>query len=256
MTTDDTRTHSHLGINKSTDSAPEFLDGLLAHSIRHTDIDDARALFSTKWWDYKFVHVGHSFFHFAHLYAEAVQKWRTMFGVSHFANLKADGNPLIVTRWEKNPDPSKHRKVKTMDLHSPAYRTGMWRAMCYADAHGVAYGRFIDIAFQAAFDMQWQRYPQPAMLGSIRLLEIILKTWEDEKRELMNTPVDPAYRIENYVGNHWQDEFQAWLLGFIAQRSHPDIALAHYLDKEPLILEEKAAVVLGVDVVRRAIARI
>lgn len=231
------------------DYTPEQYDAVLAYSIKKSDIEDARSLFATKWWDYRFEHPGKCFYEFAYLYGQAAERWRTMFGVNPYVKMRHSQNPIFLI--EKD-DLGKAKVYETPQT----YRTGLWRSMCSADALGVPYDRWVEWAFAHAFASQWARFPHPVSFSSDRIVTHEAERWELEKRDLLATPKDPRYLIENYEGHPWQDEFQDWLLGYIAARPAPHIPLAYYLSEEPLILLDRATKRLGEHTVSQAIQRI
>lgn len=235
---------SFLGSFRGAELRPEQLDGILAFSLSRKDLDDGRGFYASKWWDYRFVHPGHSFFLFAHHYREAVIRWRTMFGVSPFLRLRYEDHPI----W---------RIEDGKRVASPqAYRTSLWRAMCFADSAGISYDRWINWAFELAFEEKWQRLPTPAGLTGVRTIQAILARWEDETTALMAVPKDPRYLSANFVGDPTQIEFQKWLLGLIKRRPNQAIALKNFLTVEPYANPDMARTVLGEHVVVDALRRI
>lgn len=250
-----------LGEFRGSGNTPAQLDALLAFALSKRDLEDSRSLFSSKWWDYRFVHPGHGFFLFADLFARAVGQWRTMFGVNPYAQLKVTDHPLwrTPTRSEAATRTGDWRKDVQVDaeptLTPQAFRTGLWRAMCHADAHGVPYDRFISHAFQHAFDCQWQRMPMPTSLYSDGMVKAILARWEEERDQILVLPKDPIYHADNYQGHAWQDGFQDWLCELIARRPVPVIPLTQYVGRERLILPQRAAQRFGLTLVSDAIHR-
>lgn len=257
-------TTEHLGRFDSDDNTPEMLDSLLAYAIQKGDLEAARPLFASKWWDYRFVHPGHCFYLFADHYRQACEKWRIKFGVASWRHLRSSDDPIFKpervikggsTKLTMIMKPGKDARPKRLLTDQP-YRTSLWRSMCFADSYGIPYDRWIDWAFQFAFDTQWKHMPQPANLTGVRTVEFILARWAEDTAELMVIPTDPRFLVDNYIAHPVQDEFQDWLLKLIGARSLPEAALANYLSNEPMICLDRARSVLGDDVTDRAIQRI
>lgn len=235
---------SFLGSFRGAELRPEQLDGILAFSLSRKDLDDGRGFFGSKWWDYRFIHPGHSFFLFAHHYRENVIKWRTLFGVNPYARLRFEDHPIW--RFEDG------KRV----LSPQAYRTSLWRAMCFCDSAGIPYDKWINWAFEQAFEEKWDRLPTPSGLTGTRTIQAILEKWEAESTGLMAIPKNPRYLAENFVADPTQVEFQKWLLGLIKRRPMPSIALKNFLTVEPYANLDMARTVLGEHVVADALRRI
>lgn len=242
----------HLGDYYLDDMSDRQLDGLLAFALNKSDLETARSLFSSKWWDYRFVHPGRCYMLFAHLYGEAVEQWRTMFGVNVYAKLKSVGHPIWRTEYEKRGNVESRAKPV---LRPQAFRTGIWRAMCFADAHGIPYDRFIQLCFEFAFENQWQHLPLPTALYGTWMISAVLERWEEEKRNLIRLPKDPRFMASGYTGHPYQDEFQEWLLNLIAARPNPNLPLVQYLARERYLLLSKAVEKFGKERVKEAVLR-
>lgn len=239
-----------LGSFRGDDLSEEQLDAIIAFGVQATDIEAARALHETKWWDYRYIHPGFGFFLFAHEYGHVVERWRTKFGVHYKAVLSASDHPI----WRTTRKSKGNITVTTGErtLTPPGYRTSMWRAMCFADAYGVPYDRWIALAFEYAFECKWERLPQPSGLYSEGMVKFILDRWEREQSDILKLPNDPRYLPVNDQGHRWQKAQQEWLVELIRNRPLPHIPLAQYLFREARISEDLAIRRLGSDVVDKA----
>ncbi len=222
---------------------PEQLDALLAFAYSKNDLEDARPLFASKWWDYRYVHLGYSLFLFAHHYGQAAERWRSKFGINAYAKLDHLYHPV----WR--------RRGKEVSLAPDAARTGWLRATMTADAFGIPYDRWVNWAFEYAFECQWQRLPSPTMLYGDRLVAHIRQKWQEDCDGLIALPTDPRFLAANYCGHAWQDEFQKWLMDQIAKRQNPITPLRNFLITEPFISEHKARERFGPAVVHVALNR-
>lgn len=248
-----TDTPEWLGDFPANNFSSETLDALMAFGVSHRDIEDARALFATKWWDYRFAHPGHCFFLFAHHYSEVTTRYRSLFGIYPTANLSANHCPMFRdVKVGGKGNVSRTQK----DLTPKAWRTAIWRGMCIADSHGVPYDRWISLAFEYAFNDKWEKMPHPSALYADRLATYVLEKWREEEVNIMRLPNDPRYLVKNYGGHPWQDAQEAWLLDLIGARPLPHIPLAQYLYREGRIREDVALRKLGMECVQRARAQI
>lgn len=250
MTIAQERKDQHLGAYLGDDQPDEWLDAQLAYGIAKSDLEDARSLFATKWWDYRYVHPGRCYFLFADLYGKAIEKWRTKFGYGCYWQLKAVGHPIYRTEYDKrgNVQSNPHKVMRPKGT-----RTGLWRAMCFADHHGIPYDRYIELCFQFCFDNKFQRMPNPpAMYGTVMTMWVV-ERWHSERANLLRLPTDPRFMAAGYTGHHWQNDFQAELLDLIEDRPVPRIPLEHYLTKECYLVPDIAAKKFGVEMVCAAI---
>lgn len=237
------------------------MDAILSWALPHADLETARSLFATKWWDYRFIHPGYGFFLFADIYAKEVENWRSRFGVNPYATVPQANGPIfreetgrkrkLARTTVKPTEPEEKRLI----LAPPAQRTAMWRAMSIADAHGIPYDRFVALGMAHAFDSQWGRLPLPHHLYSTTMVQGILARWEAEQADLIRLPTDPLFSAPAYQGHPWQTAQQRWLMDLIAARPNPVIPLAQYLARERRLVPSLAVQRFGVSVVRDAIER-
>lgn len=232
---------------KGKDYRADQLDALLAYGFNQKDLEECRPLFSSKWWDYRFIHIGHSLFLFAHHYGQTAELWRGKFGVNPHAKLDALYHPL----WRRRVT----RQKSSMTLAPDATRTGWLRAMMFADYYGIPYDKWISFAFEYAFEGKWQRLPQPTMLYTDRLAHYVHERWKEESESLMKLPSDPRYLAVNFTGHVWQLEFQGWLMDQIDKRSNKTRALRNFLCSEPYLSEPLARKRFGNDAVNAALSR-
>lgn len=239
----------HLGGFLGDHYTAEELDALIALAVQTPDIEASRSLFESKWWDYRYVHPGYCFFLYAAEYTRAYERWRSLFGVNIHVAGRSCGHPIF--RPEKTGKGAVTAVVGE-ELTKQALRTAFWRGMCFADAHGVPYDRWIELAFQTAFEEQWGRIPLPTSLYSDRISQKILARWEDERKTILHLPKDPLFLEANYQGHRWQDDHQEWLIRLIAARPLPHVPLAQFAFREGRLNEERCVERLGYDVVHRA----
>jgi hypothetical protein len=242
---------AHLGRFLGDDKTPDEYDGLLAYAFKRDDIEHARCVAHCKWWDYRALHPTQTLFLFAHHYSAVLADWRTKFGVNAGYDLKLVGDPIFRQRMIHFGYSA--TAITGNEMVHPQTRTGFWRSMSFADSHGVPYEKWINWAFQFAFERQWSRMPGPGLLAGNEIAAFVIDSWEVDKANLMTMPKSPDFAAENYVGHERQDGFQDWLLGYINQRPHPHLSLGHYLAVEPLLDLDRTTKVLGEAAVGRAL---
>lgn len=252
----------HLGPFQGDHYDDVALDAMLAFAIPHSDLETARSLYSSKWWDYRYAHPGHCFFYFASLYGEAVESWRSKFGIHPYARMSIQKGVLF--RYEP---PARKKLARTsakreegedaghLTLAPPAFRTGLWRAMCSADAHGIPYDRFISLAMQIAFDWQFSRLPLPTAFYTTKMITEIVARWQREEVQMMHLPKDPRFFAASYEGHEWQKDQQEWLMSRIAATANPVTGIAQYLARERRLVPALAVQRFGAPLVRDAIER-
>ncbi|UDF05081.1 hypothetical protein [Asticcacaulis sp. AND118] len=236
----------HLPHFDGIDMPRDRLDGLVAFAFGQKDLEDARSLFASKWYDYRFLHLGHSVYLFCHYYGEAIERWRSKFGVSPYFKLDHIRHPI----WRCKRNQGKVEYSLTPDRT----RTAWLRAVMFADHYGIPYDKWVEWSFQYAFQCNWQRMPLPGHLYGDKLVMFIKAKWEADQQSLMTVPLDPRYLAVNYAGHAYQDDCQNWLMSIIAGRPRPEIPLRNFLRHEPLISEAKARAKFGDYIVDMALS--
>lgn len=226
---------TYLGAFQGSQAPNDLMDGLLAYSVSGPDIDVARALVPTKWWDYRFVHPGHCLFYFSELYAEHCRDWASRFGTA--SGRRFDSYHPIWTLRTKKGDSFRSLRPKQA-------RTSIWRAMCCADAHGIPYKRFLTSAFESCMERGWDRLPTPAELYTLPIVRKAVEDFDRESKELLHLPADPRFHAAQYDGHPFQDECQQWMLKLVQGRALPARAAFNLLFNEKVLVPKIAAQVL------------
>lgn len=222
---------THLGSFQGNQATKDTLDGLLAFAASGPDLDLARSLFATKWWDYRFVHPGHALFYMADVYAKKCAEWAPRFGVSARRPI-GPYHPL----WKLR----KGKKGVERHLRPKAQRTALWRLMCVADAHGIPYPKYVAAGMQNCMERGWDRLPTPMELYSTTVVAAVVKSFEEERASMLHIPADPRFHAEGYQGHEWQDQFQKWIVDLIASRPAPHRALFQYMVKDRIVVPKFA----------------
>ena len=173
---------------------------------------DESKLYKTKWWDYRFMHPSKATLIFAQNYKDAIKRaLRIRSDVYRAANFKG-------------------LKDANLFMNAKATYTGMWKARQAADKHGVPYDFWCWKAMEYAEERNWQYLPKPQQLysttphkaakaGDPSIVEYILNEWAKRVLSGMETAVEEAYCLDNYIKHPYQRAYQSWLIGRINVRS-------------------------------------
>jgi hypothetical protein len=197
------------------------IEGLIAAHVPRKHITDVSAVYETKWWDYRRLSPGHSFYLFAHSYYRAtkvaarkvIAEERRFKGKAGSRAGGLYGGGLLELNvegvWEREQ----------------AHITGLWKAMLVADAIGIPYPEFCRLSCRIAIERLWKRLPLPSQLYSDQLGAYVLDEWENLLKERLYMPKHPMYAEENYAGLEVQDAYRAWLVEQLKKQSDPVMGL-------------------------------
>jgi hypothetical protein len=204
------------------------IEGLIASHIPKPHIKDVAAVYEKRWWDYRRLAPGHSFYLFAHHYYKASRTAaRKMIGEHSrgktFEKKRALLGPALVemtaeTIWERDQ----------------AHVTGIWKSMLVADALGIPYPEFCRMACQVAFDRLWERLPRPTQLYSDNLAVFVMDEWDSLKKSRFVAATHPVFDVASYDGRRMQDDYRAYAIEQITNLdSNRVTALANVLFFRP-----------------------
>lgn len=199
-----------------------FAQAFISKKFQSFDLD----LFSTKWFDYRFMTP-----------FEATKEYISVYGA------------VYKTIYARELDRARAEHVKPIDFdrmreglnrdETKAKRqfTGCWRGRQFADAIGMPYALYIELAF--TYRMRaWNRthLPQPEHLYHPIDLEKVQNRWEELLPTKLWTSDHPGYLVQNYVGAPAQDDYHEWLFKQAALRTNMPECLARlvHMDQLPL----------------------
>jgi hypothetical protein len=197
---------------------------LVAAHVPKKHIRDVAGVYTKRWWDYRRLSPGHSFFLFAETYYKFFKIWARKM-LHHKA---ATGSKLYIVGM--NQIQFEARDIWDRDS---GHISGMWNAMLVCDALGIPYSTFCQLGFQISFDTGWKRLPSPAQLYSENLGAKILDEWIALQLERIAIASHPVYSLENYCGLTDQDDYRLYLLDAIKSKSAPLPALASAVYAKP-----------------------
>jgi hypothetical protein len=196
------------------------IEGLIAAHVPRKEISEVSQVYGTKWWDYRRLAPGHSFYLFGHHYYRATkaaarriladQKSRSRDGRAGTGMLGVALTEMTCEGlWERDK----------------GHITGLWKAMLVADAIGIPYPDFCRLACRIAIDRLWKRLPRPSQLYSEKLGGFVLDEWETLQNERLFLASHPMYAEENYAGLDVQDAYRTWLIGHLGKQPDPVMGL-------------------------------
>lgn len=116
---------------------------------------------------------------------------------------------------------------------------GLWRGRQIADALGMPYGVYIEMAFTFRMRHWNQRHmPQPWHLFHEYDVEKIQAKWEELQQTTLYTSDHPAYMVQNYAGISHQNDYHEWLFAQAMHRSNPAYFLHRFIDNDQLMFEK------------------
>jgi hypothetical protein len=183
-------------------------------------------LFDTKWFDYRFL----TPFQATQAYIDAYGAvYKTIYARELDRARAEHVKPISFDRIRDGLDRDETKAKRQF--------TGCWRGRQFADALGMPYGVYIELAF--TYRMRaWNRtyLPQPEHLYHPIDLEKITNRWEELLPTKLWLSEHPAYLVQNYQGAPAQDAYHEWLFKQAALRQNSPECLARlvHLDQLPL----------------------
>ena len=197
-------------------------------------LDVEPALFSVKWFDYRFMHPAQAtyvyFSHYERAYRAAFSR--------HVDHEIAD-----VIKLKKFDDlfDLKNLALKTAKEVKKAkmYISGIWNARAHADAMGLPYDFAIEAQIRHTLKYWDQKFlPRPAAISSDRVCEAVQLEWIEKKKASLLYSTHFEYRLPAYVGTAAQNDHHEHLLEIAGLRNDPEPALSRFLDEELLPIDK------------------
>lgn len=193
-----------------------------------------RALYGNKWFDYRFMHETLATFLFARAYGQVA---KTIYG-RHI--------DVRRVQW--------FQALKNEDVFRLAVpvQTGLWRARQFADALGMPYELYIEIAMERLMRYKRPFLPRPQQLYSDDAVQAARDGWHEYQGAKLYVATDVRYRNRYYRGWVHQDDHRKWVIDQLARRPDPASMIATYLWKYPVITPELVVNRWGSDMLARA----
>jgi hypothetical protein len=194
-------------------------------NIQSKWIDLEVSLFKNKWFDYRFLHPVQATLKYI---IEYKRIYREIFGEVFNTKIAPYINPV---------------KGNFLELTNKAFISGIWHGRQVADALGMPYAQFIDLALRAVLRHWRQSFmPRPCHLYDSRDIEKVSKSWEELKQARFYFSEEEEYLNGNYVGSSIQNDHHNWILDQLDQRQVKDFSIKSLIEKQliPITkLEEK-----------------
>lgn len=189
------------------------IEAMIAANVPKVHIEDVASVFETRWWDYRKMAPGHSFYLFAHHYYAGCRSAARNF-LAEKANLRSyqDDKSRAFNLVGASLGQMQVEDIWSKDQ---AHITGVWKAMLVADAFGIPYDVYVRLACRIALQRLWKRLPRPSQLYSDNLAAAVVEEWEALKLERPTFAKHPIYAEENYMGLDLQDAYREWLIEHI-----------------------------------------
>lgn len=190
-----------------------------------------RALIGTKWFDYRFMGPVLATFYYAQCYGEVHKR--------------------LFARHIDREAAERMRGAKYANIFEdhPSRVTGLWRGRQHADAIGMPYDLYIELAMERGMRYKRDYLPAPQQLYSEDAVKAAFEGWRERLTGRIYVATDPRYRNDHYIGQPSQINHRIWVLGQIERR--PPIIrldiLKHYLINDPVITDELVAERFGAD---------
>lgn len=193
------------------------------------------ALFSTKWFDYRFLHPVRATYVFAHHYRAI---YKRIFA-EQFDHKRAE-----YVKGFKGDDLFVDASAVTV--------SGMWRARQHADAIGCPYEIYIEAAVNKVLRLNRSNMPFVTELYQGWVLDAVQQVWAERQQGRLYVGQHDAYLNENYAGLDVQNDHHEWLFTQASTRESLARWLHRFIWRDKLLPEAKARVRFGDDAIENA----
>jgi len=192
-------------------------------------------LFTTKWFDYRFMHPVQATYLFAHHYRRVYKRiFSENFDAERAEYVKGfRGDDLFV-------------QGKSVTI------SGMWRARQHADAIGCPYDVYISAALNKVLRLNRSNMPYLTELYQGWVLDGVKQSWEEVQRGRLFIAQHPSYRSQSYCGLSAQNEHHEWLFKQAATRDSLPRWLARFIWRDGLLSEDVVAARFGIEMLETA----
>jgi hypothetical protein len=205
------------------------LEGLIAAHVPKKHIKDVSDLYERRWWDYRRLSPGHSFYLFAHHYYRACKLSARRLISERRSGFDRRGNMMVNLKGHALAEMTAERIWERGQSHI----TGIWKAMLISDGLGIPYPEFSRLACKVAIERLWKQLPRPSQLYSEKLAIGVMDEWDAIRKAKFFTAHHPVYSLDNYDGRRQQEAYRAYLIEQLKEQTNKVPALATALFFRP-----------------------
>lgn len=184
------------------DRTTPFEDDLIVHKFINPKFLEVEVeLFRIKWFDYRFLTPLQATWQYIDIFGDVYREfYRLNFDVRASEFITVPTADKVIAGLEKSDD-----KIRKM---FPSF----WRGRQVADAIGMPYRTFLNIAFEKRLSY-WNRpfMPNARHLYSEMIAVAAQERWEELQRARLFTSDLPAYLTQNYQNSDMQNDYHEWL---------------------------------------------
>lgn len=224
------------------------IEGLIAAHIPKKQISDVADIYNKRWWDYRRLAPGHSFYLFCHHYYRSTKLAAKRMIGERSRGFTNEGKKLMALYGPALVE----MKVEDVWGRDQGHITGMWKSMLVADALGIPYPDFCRLACSIAIERLWSRLPRPTQLYSDKLAIHVMDAWDELRKAKFIAATHPVFDLANYDARQMQESYRAYALEQLGQVDNKVPALASALFFRPQLPEDLAQQHFNPQMIERA----
>lgn len=196
-------------------------------SLMHLEAE----LFGTKWFDYRMMTVYDATILYANTFNDI---YRRIFAVEFDRSRAQHVVGVSIGKMLEG--------LKSGDSHAKKRFSGLWRGRQVADALGMPYSEYIDMAMRRRLRF-WKRgnLPRPDQIYGQLDVEWVQSKWQEAQAAKLYLAEHPAYEMRNYAGLAHQNDYHEWLFAQANYRANPFYQLAQFVNEGRLPIEKVRA---------------
>lgn len=202
---------------------------LIAKSVREND----KALFSSKWFDYRFMTSFQATMQYMRDFETVGRRiYRREFDMNRSAHIHFLTPETLRRAIEQGE----------MNVKLKSRLTGFWRGRQVADALGMPYPDYIELALSNRM-RAWQRgyLPKPEQLYDMIMVERIQAKWQEMKAARTYLPDHHAFMVQNYHDLPVQNDFHEYLFEQASSGGNRFFQIARFIEEHFLPYEKAKA---------------
>ncbi|MCK1543281.1 hypothetical protein IVB12_15300 [Bradyrhizobium sp. 179] len=244
-------TEALFGLDTGQDDAARIMNRWIKNEWQAVEA----ALYRGKWFDYRFMNPVQATYLYAH---EFVKAYKLAFSVNIDSEQARFVKPLDVERMFVEPEPKQDEPEKAFRKRAASHKmrtVGIWRGRMVADAMGIPYSVYLELAFHWTLRFWQQRHlPRPQQLYSDLVVDRATIGWEERQSAELFYSTLPQYKNGLYqeamsmmTGDdslegsvlHAQNQHHEWLFAQCENRVNGHELLAQLVFHDQVLPLEK-----------------